>query len=401
MPKNKSDRELQQLQENLEYGKEELKVFLAEVLPPDMKLREEATDKMLELENLVTTYGWVVILEHLQNRSVPDYDTYIWSGKLDDIIHEMELQWANLLILWNILKPHQIYNLNEKLRSIGAKAWDRVDLILKIFERHAKSAEAKLQIELAAIKHMWPRIFGMGMELSKQWWAWGTSARGKWETNTEIMKRHLRKKEDYIRKNLEKYKRVRTEHRKGRQRKGLVTVWIVGYTNAWKSSLLNALTKKWVLAEDKLFATLGTSVAKLHINYDEVTQTYRERYKLDEYIWLDLLLNDTIGFIRDLPPNLIEAFSSTLEDSIESDLLLHVIDASDPKIAEKIQVVDTILEDIGANQTKLYVMNKIDQISKGQQQELAEEFWDLEPVFVSAYSGVWFEELKKRIMWEL
>ena len=398
MSKNKSDRELSQLQENLEYGNTELKVFIAEVLAPDIKLREQAKDKMLELENLVTTYGGVVILEHLQNKSVPDYETYIGSGKLDDIILEMKLQWANLLILWNILKPHQIYNLNEKLRPIWAKAWDRVDLILKIFERHAKSAEAKLQIELAAIKHMWPRIFGMWMELSKQWWAWGTSARGKWETNTEIMKRHLRKKEDYIRKSLEKYKKVRAEHRKWRKRKWLNTIWIVGYTNAWKSSLLNSLTKKWVLAEDKLFATLGTSVAKLHINYDEISDEIRLQKNIWEYIGIDILLNDTIGFIRDLPPNLIDAFSSTLEDSIESDLLFHVVDASDPKIQDKIEVVDTILENIGATQKKIYIFNKCDQIDAMKMHELEIQYEYLNPIFVSAYSKMWFEDLKQLIV---
>ena len=396
--KNKSDRELSQLQENLEYAGWELKVFIAEVLPPNIQAREQAEDKMLELENLVTTYWGVVILEHLQNKSVPDYDTYLGSGKLDDIIHEMEQQGANILILWNILKPHQIYNLNEKLRPIWAKAWDRVDLILKIFERHAKSAEAKLQIELAAIKHMWPRIFGMGMELSKQWWAGGTSARGKWETNTEIMKRHLAKKEDYIRKSLEKYKKVRAEHRKWRQRKGFATIWIVGYTNAWKSSLMNSMTRKWVLAEDKLFATLWTSVAKLHINYDEISDELRKQKNIGEYVWLDVLMNDTIWFIRELPPKLIEAFSSTLEDSIESDLLLHVVDASDPKLEEKIEVVDTILKTIGATQQKIYVFNKCDQLDAMQLHELELKFEKYSPLFVSAYSKMWFDELKESII---
>lgn len=398
MSRNKSDRELSQLQENLEYSEQELKVFIAEVLPPDLETREKAKDKMLELENLVTTYGWVVILEHIQNKSTPDYDTYLGSGKLDDIIQEMELQWANLLILWNILKPHQIYALNERLRSIGAKAWDRVDLILKIFERHANSAEAKLQIELAAIKHMWPRIFGMGMELSKQWWAGWTSARGKWETNTEIMKRHLSKKEDYIRKSLEKYKKVREVHRKWRARKWFSTIGIVWYTNAGKSSLMNSLTHKWVLAEDKLFATLWTSVAKLHINYDEVPDSIREKRWIGEYVWVDILLNDTIGFIRDLPPNLIDAFSSTLEDSIESELLLHVVDANDPKIAEKIQVVDDILKGIGATQKKLYVFNKCDQLNAMEMHELELQFEHLTPIFVSAYSKLGFEKLKEEIL---
>jgi GTP-binding protein HflX len=127
-------------------------------------------------------------MKHIQNKEVPDYDTFIWEWRLEEIIEEMKEVWANLLILWNPLKPSQIYNINEKLKFIWAKAWDRIDLILKIFERNARSKEAKLQIELASIKHMWPRIYDMWMELWKQWGKW------KWETNTEIMKRHLAKK---------------------------------------------------------------------------------------------------------------------------------------------------------------------------------------------------------------
>lgn len=149
-----SERELSQVQERIEYSGENLRVFVADILPYEIELKQNMEDRMLELENLVTTYGGVVILEHIQRRNDPDYNTFIGGGKLDDIIVEMERKNANLLILGNILKPSQVYNINEKLRPIGAKAWDRVDLILKIFERHAQSKEAKLQIELAAIKHM-------------------------------------------------------------------------------------------------------------------------------------------------------------------------------------------------------------------------------------------------------
>jgi len=169
MVRQKSARELEQLQGNLEYSWKELRVFIADLLPHNIMSDEEMKTRMDEVENLVSTFWWIVVLKHIQKKSLPDYKTYIWSWRLEDIIREMKLEKADILIFWNILKPHQIYNVNEILRGIGAKAWDRVDLILKIFERHAASAEAKLQIELAAIKHMWPRIFGMGMELSRQW----------------------------------------------------------------------------------------------------------------------------------------------------------------------------------------------------------------------------------------
>lgn len=388
---SKNLRELEQLQQNLEYQNETLRVFIADVLPIEHRSEEDMKDRMLEVENLVNTYGWVVILSHIQKRGVPDYKSYIWTWKLDEIIMQMQEQNANLLILWNILKPIQIYNINEKLKAIWAKAWDRIDLILKIFEKNARTMESRLQIELASIKHMWPRIFGMSEELWSQWSGWSKLSRWKWETNTEIMKRHLRERELSIKKDLEQYKKVRAEHRKSRAKKWLNTVWIVGYTNAWKSSLMNFLTWKWVLSEDKLFATLGTSVWKMYIenSYSETWEYNRPK---------DILVNDTIWFIRDLPPNLIDAFASTLEDSIESDLLLHVVDASDPKIEEKIKVVDNILVSIEANQKRLYVFNKIDLISEEKLLELKNKFEYLNPIFISTYNWNWIKELKDKII---
>ena len=413
MPRIKSDRELEQIQAKVWYGKETLKVFIADIIPTCCA-RENMEDRIVELENLVLTYGWLVIIKHIQKRWVPDYNTYIWSWKLDEIIEEMKIEWANLLIFWNILKPHQIHKVNEKLRAIWAKAWDRVDLILKIFEKNAKTTESRLQIELASIKHMWPRLFGMGMELSRQWW-WSKLARWKWETNTEIMKRHLRSMEDNIKKELEKYAHVREEHRKWRKKKWFFTVGIVGYTNAWKSSLLNALTGKWVLSEDKLFATLGTSVGKMWISsHPELVSGSIMHWKHKELSikdsgsgpewqfsytkWTEILLNDTIWFIRDLPPDLIKAFASTLEDSIESDLLLHIVDASDKKIEEKIKVVDDILDSIKATQTKLYVFNKIDLLTKTDLTALKKSFKSLKPIFVSSYEKLGLDKLKKEIV---
>ena len=409
MGRQKSDRELEQFQERLEYQNDELRVFVADILPKDLEIRENMEDRMVELENLVNTYGWVVIVKHIQNKSVPDYNTFIWEWRLDDIIEEMQEKDSNILILGNILKPSQIYKVNEKLKPIWAKAWDRVDLILKIFERNALSKEAKLQIELASIKHMWPRIFDMGMELWRQGW------KGQWETNTEIMKRHLQKREMAIKKDLDTFSKVRTQHRQSRAKKWMQTVWVVGYTNAGKSTLTNILTRKWVLAEDKLFATLGTSVWKMFIEASYEGETYK-------YIPAkEILINDTIWFIRELPPKLIEAFKSTLEDSIESDLLLHVVDCSDPKVSIKLNVVDEILENIWANQKKIYVFNKIDWLEKEEYIEKTHEYIDwkkefiekiyknkieylkqkyssLNSIFISAKDKTWLEEIKKMII---
>jgi GTP-binding protein HflX len=225
--------------------------------------------RMAELASLVSTYGGITIVKEIQKRATPDYRTYVGSGKLEEIIAMGEELGAELLVIGNILKPAQIYQINEMLRERKSKmrAWDRVDLILKIFALHAVSPESKLQIELAAIKHMGPRIYGMGMDLSRQGGG-SKNAKGQGETNTEIMKRHLREQTEKIREKLEVYTRTRAEHRKRRKRQGLPTAGIVGYTNAGKSTLFTALTHKGVLAEDKLFATLGTSVGKVFVPDD-------------------------------------------------------------------------------------------------------------------------------------
>ncbi len=360
------------------------KVFLADIVNKSMAI-ETLEDRMNELENLVETYGWVVILKKYQRKDTPDPNTYIGSGKFEEIMEEMKQSWSNLLIIGNVLKPAQLYKINELLRPINAIARDRVDLILKIFGKHAQEWEASLQIELAAIKHMWPRIYGMGMELSRQWW-WSKLARGQGETNTEIMKRHLKDKILKIEKKLKEYEKMRKLHRDFRKKKWLPTVGIVGYTNAGKSSLLNAMTDKWVLAENKLFATLGTNVGKIRIMKDPVMGTGKE-----------ILLNDTIWFIRDLPPKLIKAFSSTLEDSIESDILLHVVDAGDPFIDERIQVVNQVLDHIGATQPRILVFNKIDTIDKQTRQKISKRYSNDEQLRISAETGEWLDDVKSLI----
>ena len=389
---NQSLRDLEQIQQNLEYSQTDIRVFIAEILP--IKSDEQELElKLLETQNLVNTYWGLVIISHIQKKWIPDYKTYIWSWKLDDIIQEMQDKKANLLIIWNILKPIQLYNINEKLKKIWAKAWDRIDLILKIFEKNAKTTESRLQIELASIKHMWPRIFNMGMELWNQWRWWNKWSRWKWQTNTQIMKQHLLKREKQIRKELELYKKVRENHRKNRDKKWFYTVWIVWYTNAGKSSLMNILTNKGVLAENKLFATLWTSVWKMYIQNTDVNFDYKKNK--------EILLNDTIGFIRDLPPNLIQAFASTLEDSIESDSLLEVVDCWDIDFENKMVIVDEILNQIHATQKKIYVFNKIDLIWKKQLNNIKKKFKDFNIVFISTYNWDWILDLKNQIWEEL
>ncbi len=361
-----------------------MRVYLVDIVTKDTD-NALLEDRMRELESLVNTYGWLVVLKKYQKRDQPDYQTYIGSGKLEEIMADMQRLDANLLIIWNVLKPAQIYHINEKLRPIKSEVRDRVDLILKIFDKHATGMESRLQIELAAIRHMWPRIFGMGMELSRQWWGIGTS--GIWETNTERMKRHLQEKTLKIEKKLKEYEQMRKLHRDSRLKKGMPTIWIVGYTNTGKSSLLNALTKKWILAENKLFATLWTHVGNLYLMTNPETWQGKE-----------ILLNDTIGFIRDLPPKLVKSFASTLEDSIEAQFLLHVIDASDPFIQERIDIVNEILNEIGAKQKRILIFNKIDLIDQDKLKELKKIYWTKDTVRISIKDMIWLDDVKSAIL---
>jgi len=359
------------------------KTILVDVIPPDIS-KEESMQRLSELESLVKTYGGIVVVKVIQKKGMPDYRTYVGSGKVQEVLEENKKRdkkdKANLLIINNLLKPSQIFNLGELCQTENIEVWDRVDLILKIFDKHAKSVEAKLQIELAAIRHMGPRIYGLGLELTRQ--AGGIGTRGIGETNIQIMKRHLRRREQKIKEKLKHYDLVQENHRKQRRNKDLKTVSLVGYTNAGKSTLLNALTKKGVYVADKLFATLETTVGQLYLPGLEKIA----------------LLTDTIGFIQDLPPDLINAFKSTLGEIIDADLLLHVIDVSDPLFESKIFVVEDILSELEvSNKPKIYVFNKTDLNRDLNREELIDHFNVFSPVFISAEKKEGFDSLAKKI----
>lgn len=421
-----------------------LRAILIDCIPPSIS-SEEAHYRLEEAESLIKTFGGVVLVKKIQKKLVPHYDTYIGSGKLQEIMGENHQLDANILIINNELKPRQTYNIGELFRKNKAKlqVWDRIDLILKIFQQHAHTKEAKLEIELASIKHMGPRIFGMGMELSRQGGGIGTKGVG--ETNLEFMRRHLAAIEQGIKKDLEACKKVRKLHRASRRRKELKTVGIIGYTNAGKTSLLNALTHKGAYAADKLFATLDTRVGKLilnnsannngsnnnsiHNNYsNDNGSTNNHNSAGDNEMangnglnnnfgsnnnggsingngsngFKEVLVSDTIGFIQNLPPTLIKSFQSTLEETVEADLLLHVIDGNDVRIKEKIKTVQEILGQIDAfHKPTLYVFNKIDCLSAEQRQALEEEFADYNPLLVSTVSKEGLDGLKDTIQMSL
>ena len=355
------------------------RVILIDVISSQTR-PDEAKRRLFELESLTHTYGGMIVVKVIQKRVTPDYKTYIGPGKLQEVVELAELEKVDIIIINNLLKPHQIFNIERMVERKGIKVWDRIDLILKIFQKHADTTEAKLQIRLAGIRHMGPRIYRMGLELSQQ--AGGIGARGSGETNIEQMKRHLADEERMIKKQIGKYANTRGLHRERRKRLGFKTVSIVGYTNAGKSSLLNVLTKKGAYVADELFATLDTRVSKLWL--PEVEQ--------------QVLLSDTIGFIQDLPPQLIQAFKSTLEETVYADLILHVIDIADSYMDQKIEEVEEVLTELEAADTpKIYVFNKIDNLKRVPRLRLKNKYKEFKPVFVSCKDGIGLDDLKKII----
>jgi len=346
--------------------------------------KEEGEYRRDELLGLCNTFGGAVVVEMIQRRTLPDHRTWIGSGKVEELANKVSESEIDIVICNGTLKPRQLFIIESELRKRLGKntpqVWDRVDLILKIFAQHAKSAEAKLQITLAGITHLGPRIYRMGLDLSQQ--GGGIGTRGAGETNTEMMKRHLARLSQTVKKKLKAQCMVRTQHRERRRERGQKTVSIVGYTNAGKSSLMNALTRKGVIAEDVLFSTLDSTMGKL---------------------WLpntphEVLISDTIGFIENLPPDLIAAFRSTLEEAIYADLILIAVDVSDPFAERKLVVVESILRDLDIDLENAWILwNKCD-IADDKKKTYALSLRPNNPSFlVSAITGEGLQEIKNAL----
>lgn len=298
-------------------------------------------DSLEELKQLADTAGAEVVGRFMQKRSKPDPAFYIGQGKVRDLALYAQANEVDLCIFDDELSPAQQRNIEE---AMGIHVIDRTGLILDIFAQRARTNEGKLQVELAQLQYMLPRIMGKGLSLSRL--GGGIGTRGAGETKLELDRRHIRDRIAYIKTCIEKVKGVRDLHRAGRAKAEVPTVGIVGYTNAGKSTLLNTLTNSDIYAMDQLFATLDPTSRQLNLPNNQ-----------------EAVLTDTVGFIQRLPHQLVAAFRSTLEDTIEADLLLHVIDVSHPLYAEQSRAVYKVLEEINAaDKPIITVYNKIDKL---------------------------------------
>ena len=306
-----------------------------------------------ELARLLDTAGGEVFARVVQNKSTPDPRTLIGSGKVQELADLCRNHSIGLVVFDCDLTPVQIRNLEDDIsgkaaggdKSMDLRVIDRSMLILDIFALHAVTSEGKLQVELAQLQYSAPRLTGHGTEMSRL--GGGIGTRGPGESKLESDRRHMKRRIDALKAELEVVEKNRRTMRASRDRSGLPRVAIVGYTNAGKSTLLNALTGAGILAEDKLFATLDPTTRKFTLPGGET-----------------ILLTDTVGFIRKLPHHLVSAFRSTLEEAVYADIVLLLLDASDPECAGQLEVTEQLLEDLGAGgKPTLYVFNKCDRES--------------------------------------
>ena len=332
---------------------------------------QTATDETLEeLEALLETAGGFCTGKVLQNRHTPDSHSFIGEAKAPDLKMLVEATASTMVVFDNELSPGNIRALEE---IVGVTVLDRSALILDIFAQRAKTKEGRLQVELAQYQYLLPRLSGMGKSLSRQ--GGGIGTRGPGETKLESDRRHIRERIARLQQELEQVRQVRAVQRERRMKNSVPVVAIVGYTNAGKSTLLNHLTDAGIPANNRLFDTLDTTSRQLTVSDN-----------------LDVILTDTVGFIAKLPHHLVNAFHATLEELEYADLLLHVIDASDPNREEHIEVVDRLISKLAKPGTKvLQCYNKADLVEKTDI-PIGEDV-----VAISAKSGMGMEKLLKAI----
>ena len=356
--------------------------MLAGLSAASMDEHERSTDiSMEELAALVETAGGETVAMMIQNRPTPEPRSFIGDGKVQELKTLIEINDCDLAVFDNELSPSQMRVLSEEL---GVKVLDRSGLILDIFAQRAQTREGQLQVELAQYKYLLPRLTGMWTHLVRQTAAGGSSpigTRGPGETQLETDRRHIRRIIQNLQSDLEQVRRVRSTQRRRREKNAMPMIALVGYTNAGKSTVLNRLTRSDIPANNRLFDTLDTTTRRLWL----------------PELQKEVLLSDTVGFIRKLPTNLIEAFKATLEELQYADLLLHVIDVSAPDWEEQAAVTDALIRELGASATPvLRVYNKCDAIPV-----LTELPHNRDGVCISAKTGEGVDTLLARITEEL
>jgi GTPase len=338
----------------------------------------EAEESLAELEELVLSADAVVLDKIIQRRPKIDPRTVLGRGKLEELLIRSMRLGADLIVFDTELSPAQVRSLSE---ATDLKVIDRPQLILDIFAQRAQSREGKLQVELAQLKYLLPRLV-MGQDSAFSRLAGGIGGRGPGETKLETDRRRVRDKISQLEKQVDNLSRQRQERRKNRVQKNLPIISLVGYTNAGKSTLLNALTNSDVYAERKMFATLDPTSRRLRLPYEQ-----------------EVIINDTVGFIRDLPETLVAAFRATLEEISDSDLLVHVVDAANPRAVQQIESVDKILRELELNNIpQIIVLNKADLLDEASLEALTRQIsLDKTPEIV-AISAIRSETLKPLIV---
>ena len=338
-------------------------------------------ESLHELRQLVTSAGFIVRATIEGKRSAPDAKLFIGSGKADELKLMLEASETNLVAFNHDLSPSQQRNLE---RLLQAKVLDRTGLILDIFAQRAKSHEGKLQVELAQLEHLSTRLVRGWTHLERQKGGIGVRG-GPGEKQLELDKRMIGVRVKQLREKLVKLKLQRSMQRKSRKRGNVMTVSLVGYTNAGKSTLFNRLTQSGVLAADQLFATLDTTSRKMYLGEDYHSGG------------VTLVVSDTVGFIKHLPTTLIEAFGATLEEAAQADLLLHIVDVGSSNRDAQIAQVNLVLKEIGAlNVPQIVVLNQIDKVDIPADL-VRNEYGNIEQVSISAVSGAGVDLLKQAL----